>query len=254
MPQPRLSLPVGLAAPRCGRRCPENMAGWSIRDARATRGIISRRDATGCCRRGEVGGEELERLGWRQVQHIPAAPGVAPSFLPSLSSSFLSPLPLFLIPAQPLSCLPDPRPSPPLGCHFQVQGQNPPARAVTCEPPSGCEVRLGHCRSPDAHSAAARLIPASLNGPSGSCSFYEARNRGTAPASLASSLWRRQRQCVLFTLGGWCWVPRECAASHPPPSTRSGWGWRDKHGFQGTQQRRGVTWSRSGVARKCGPT
>lgn len=160
------------------------------------------------------------------------------SFLPSLFPASVTHAPPF-----PSSC-----------CHFQVQGQNPPAHAVTCETLSGREVRLGHCRSPVAHSAAARLIRASLNGPGGSCSFYEARNRGTARASLASSLWPWQRQCVLFTLGGRCRVPRECAASHPPPSTRSGWGWRDKHGFQGTQQRRGVTWSRSRVARKCGPT
>lgn len=57
-----------------------------------------------------------------------------PSFLPSLSSSFLSPLPLFLIPAQPLSCLPDPRPSPPLAVTSKSKDKTHPHTPLPANP------------------------------------------------------------------------------------------------------------------------
>lgn len=88
----------------------------SIRGARA----VPERSGEGCGGRQAAGRSEVRDLnawagGKRSAfQRLPEA---APSFLPSslpLSFSFQSSwLPLFLIPAQPPSCLPDPRPSPP---------------------------------------------------------------------------------------------------------------------------------------------
>lgn len=176
------ALPLSCAG---GDACPENMAGWSIRDARATRGTVSVRDAASARRLREVGGGELEYPGWRQVQRVPAAPwrSLPPSPFPSfpflLFSSSL--LPFFLISAQPPSCLPDPRLSPPPAVTSKPKDKTrPPARGYL-RSPSGREVRLGHCRSPGAHSAAARLILAHLSGPGGSCSFYGARRQRHCP-------------------------------------------------------------------------
>lgn len=195
-----------------------------IRDARATR----ERFGEGCARRpapqlGEVGGGELERLGWRQAQRVPAAPWrgsfLPPSlsflpfpppsrlagFLPSSSLPSLLPATLTLVPALLLLSLPS-------------QGTKPARPRLPAGPQSGPKVCLGHCRSPGAHSAAARLIPAHLSGPSGSCSFYGARRQRQCPG-VPSPLGRQRCQCALFTLRGRCWVPgsERRPPAHPHP-------------------------------------
>lgn len=66
------------------------------------------------------------------------------SFFPSFSfASFLSPLPLFLIPAQPLSCLPDPRPSPPLAVTSKSKDKTHPRAPLPANPWAAASVTVG---------------------------------------------------------------------------------------------------------------
>ena len=116
------ALPLSCAA-RDAR--PENMAEYPrcARDAGAFWGGMRRVPAP---QLGEVGGGELERLGWRQVQRVPAAPwrgsflppslsflpfpppSRLPGFLPSSSLPSLLPATLTLVPALLLLSLPSP--------------------------------------------------------------------------------------------------------------------------------------------------
>lgn len=138
----------------------------SVRDERATREPFRE----GCARRpawrlGEVGGGELERLSWRQVQRVPAAPwrgsflppSLPPLFLPSLFSSFPSSrLPFSLIPAQSPSCHPDSNPSPPPTVTCKPKDKTRPP-SVTCGPPKRPH---GPPRSrPEPSRALSRLLP-----------------------------------------------------------------------------------------------
>lgn len=125
------------AVPASGPRCSAGRAGMPAQETwlagasapRAPRGSLSGRDVAGARRRGEVGGGELERQGWRQVQRVPAAPWRGsflpsslpfsflpspPDFLPCFPSfSFLpSLLPAFLTPPPLLLSLPSPRTKP----------------------------------------------------------------------------------------------------------------------------------------------
>ena len=165
----------------------------SLHDARATR----ERFGEGCARRpalqlGEVGGGELERLGWRQVLRVPAAPRRGSFLPPSIPLLFLPPLPppsrlpVFLPPSSLPSLPPD---TPTLGPallprSLPSRGQNPPARGYLRPP----EWPQGPPRSlPAPRRALSRRPPhpRASDGPRGSCSFYGPAGRGSAPESPA---------------------------------------------------------------------
>lgn len=100
------ALPLSCAA---GDARPENMA----ENPRCAR----ERFGEGCARRpapqlGEVGGGELERLGWRQVQRVPAAPRRG-SFLPPALSFLPFPPPSRLPGSLPSSSVPSLLPATP---------------------------------------------------------------------------------------------------------------------------------------------
>lgn len=204
----------------------------SVRDERATREPFRE----GCARRpawrlGEVGGGELERLSWRQVQRVPAAPwrgsflppSLPPLFLPSLFSSFPSSrLPFSLIPAQSPSCHPDSSPSPPPTVTCKPKDKTRPP-SLPAGPQSGPKVRLGHGRSPGAHSAASCLIPAHLSGPGGSCSFYGARRQKHCQGVPSPLAWAAAASMPAIHTQGPLLGPGGVVASRPPPSTGPGW-------------------------------
>ena len=150
--------------------------------------------------------------------------GVAPSSLPPSpfpfspsssfpSSSLLHPCPASLLTPRP-SALPSSR------GHSQAGDKTRPP-AVTCGPQSGPKVRLGHCRRPGAHSAAARLIPAHLTAPAAAAPFMgpqaEAVPRRPQPA-LAAAL----SMCAIHTAGPPLGPRERAAASRPSASTGPG--------------------------------
>lgn len=218
-PQPRLSPRAGLAAQRGGPRRSPRKHGW--RSSGGARGARERVGA-GCGRRrrrGAGGGGELERRGWGQARRGSFPSFFPPLFLPSRSSSFQPLLPVSLLPASR-------SPAPPPAVTSKPKDKTRP-RAVTCGPSGGPEVRLGHCRSPGAHAAAARLIPPSLSGPGGSCSFYGARRQRHCPG-VSSQLARAAAASMraIHTRGplrGPPWRARPPIRPHPQ-GLGVGWG------------------------------
>lgn len=223
--------------------CPENMAGWSIREARAMRGSVSGRDVDGARRRGKVGGGELERQGWRQVQRVPAAPWSG-SFLPSsLPFSFL-PFPPYFIPCFPsFSFLPSLLPAflppaPPLLLSLPSP-RTKPARAWL---PAGPERPLGSPRSlPEPRRALSRRPPHSRESerPGGSCSFYGARRQRHCPGVSCQLARAAAASMRAIHTRGRCGIPLGVRGLPRVPVHMVWVGVGCKHGFQGTQQRRG---------------
>ena len=199
----------------------------SVRDERATRKPFRE----GCARRpawplGEVGGGEFECLSWRQVQRVPAAPWRGSFLPPSLPFSFLPFPPPFLLPGFPSSSslpslLPATlTPAPPL---LLLSPPNPRTKPARPRLPAGPQVRLGHGRSPGAHSAACCLIPAHLSGPGGSCSFYGARRQKHCQGVPSPLAWAAAASMPAIHTQGPLLGPGGVAASRPPPSTGPGW-------------------------------